>query len=253
MDVSFKKFLVSAFIVLTLSNFGFANQISFFASGGPNFSNLKNNRLVAIDEVLTNAYYSQNQTNTEFFGAVGASHTFENTVFSSFKLSLGVAGYFFRLGDVKGTEYPFVNEGLFDTLRYGFHARSNSLMVEAKAIYSAFALKPYALIGVGPSWNKFYDYHEEPNDSSLSASPAMPFTDRTKQTVSYELGAGLQYLLWDDQQRQVQYHASAGYQYFNLDTATLGPSAAQTSSARLKVKNLYTQAVIFTLAVSFGQ
>ena len=92
----------------------------------------------------------------------------------------------------------------------------------------------------------------KPSDPELSASPTMPFTDHTKQTFAYEVGAGLQYLLWDDQRRHVQYHASAGYQYFNLDRGALGRSLAQTSPERLKVKNLYTQGIIFTLAASFG-
>ncbi|WP_058533842.1 hypothetical protein [Legionella saoudiensis] len=252
MDVSLNKLLVSSCIMLMCSSSGNTSQINLFVSGGPNFSTLKNNRLVEINEVITNAYHTRAQTKTTGFWAVGASHTFESSAFPAYQLSLGLAGYFFQLGQVRGTEYPFINEGIFDTLNYGFHAKSDSLMVEAKTVYSRYGLKPYALLGIGPSWNKFSAYYEKPSNSSLSASPAVPFSDRTKQTFSYELGAGLQYLLWDDQQRHIQYHASAGYQYFNLDRGALGLSSAQTTSARLKVKNLYTQGVIFTLAVSFG-
>lgn len=252
MDVSLNKLLVSSCIFLILSNPGNTNQVSFFISGGPNFSTLKNNRLVEINEVITNSYHTKTQTNTQGFWAIGASHSFENSAFPSYQLSLGLAGYFFQLGHVKGTEYPFINAGLFDTLHYGFQAKSDALMVEAKALYAHYALKPYALIGIGPSWNKFSAYHEKPSDPALSASPTMPFSDHTKQTFAYELGAGFQYVLWDDQRRHIQYHASAGYQYFNLDRGALGPSLAQTSTERIRVKNLYTQGVIFTLTASFG-
>lgn len=252
MEVNLNKILASSCIFFIFSSFGNANQISFFVSGGPDFSTLKNNPLVEINEVMINAYYTNPHTNWQGFWAIGANHTFENPSFPSYKLSLGLAGYFFQLGQVEGTEYPFINEGLFDTLHYSFQAKSTSLMVEAKAIYSQYALKPYVLVGIGPGWNKFYAYHEKPSDTSLSAAPAMLFSNHTKQTFSYELGAGIQYLLRDDQQRHVQYYASAGYQYFNLDKGTLGQSAAQKSSDRLKVKNLYTQGIIFTLAVSFG-
>ncbi|MDR3504372.1 MAG: hypothetical protein P4L79_17530 [Legionella sp.] len=252
MDVSLNKLLVSSCIFLMFSSSGNTNQVSFFVSGGPNFSTLKNNRLVEINEVISNAYHTKAQTNTQGFWAVGASHTFENATCPSYQLSLGLAGYFFQLGHVKGTEYPFINAGLFDTLHYGFQAKSDSLMAEAKALYSRYALKPYALVGIGSSWNKFSTYHEKPSDPSLSASPTMPFSDHTKQTFAYELGTGLQYLLWNDQRRHIQYHASAGYQYFNLDRGALGHSLAQTSSDRIKVKNLSTQGVIFTLAASFG-
>lgn len=231
---------------------GNANQISFFVSGGLNFSTLKNEPLVEINEVITNGYQTNAKTNWQGFWVIGTNHTFEKSWFSFYQLSLGVSGYFFALGQVTGTEFPFINEGLFDTLNYNFYAKSTSLMVEAKAIYSKYALKPYALIGIGPSWNRFYAYQEKPTDLFLSAAPAARFNNHTKQTFSYELGTGLEYLLWDDKQHHVQYYASAGYQYFNLDQGTLGHSAAQTSKDRLTVKNLYTQGIIFTLALSFG-
>lgn len=252
MDVKLNKIVASSCIFFMCSSLGNANQISIFFSGGPHLSALKNNPLVEINEVMTNAYQTKTHTNWQGFWAIGANHIFKNPLFPSYKLSLGLAGYFFQLGKVEGTEYPFINEGLFDTLHYHFQAKSASLMVEAKAVYSPYALKPYALVGIGSGWNKFYAYHENPSDSSLSAAPAMPFSNHTKQIFSYELGAGIQYLFKDDQQRHVQYYASAGYQYFNLDKGTLGRSAAQTSSDRIKVKNLYTQGILFTLAVSFG-
>ncbi|MFJ1269328.1 hypothetical protein ACD661_12240 [Legionella lytica] len=252
MDVSLNKLLVSSCIFLMFASPGNTKQISLFVSRGPNFSTLKNNRLVEINEAITNAYHTKTQTNTQGFWAIGASHTFENATLPSYQLSLGLAGYFFQLGQVKGTVYPFINAGLFDTLRYGFQAKSDALMLEAKALYSRYALKPYVLVGIGSSWNKLSAYHEKPSDPSLSASPIVPFSDRTTQTFAYELGAGLQYLLWDDQRRHIQYHASAGYQYFSMDRGALGRSLAQTSFAHLKVKNLSTQGVIFTLAASFG-
>ncbi|HHF7374185.1 outer membrane beta-barrel protein [Legionella bozemanae] len=252
MEVKLQK-LVTLCIFFMFSCSGNANQISFFVSGGPNFSTLKNERLVDINESITNAYQTNTKTNWQGFWGIGANHTFEKPWFSFYQLSLGVSGYFFELGQVKGTEFPFINEGLFDTLNYNFHAKSASLMVESKVIYSKYALKPYALVGIGPGWNRFYAYHEEPTDPLLSAAPAVArFNNHTQQTFSYELGTGLEYLLWDDKQHHVQYHASVGYQYFNLDKGTLGNLPAQTSKDRLNIKNLYTQGILFTLAISIG-
>lgn len=252
MEVKLSKLVIPLCVFFMFPCSGNANQGSFFVSGGPNFSTLKNKPLVEINEVVTNAYQTNTKTTGQGFWAVGANHTFEKSWFSFYQLSLGIAGYFFELGQVKGTEFPFINGGFFDTLSYNFHAKSSSLMVEGKAIYSKYVLKPYALVGIGPSWNRFYAYHEKPTELSLSAAPAVHFNNHTKQTFSYELGAGLDYLLWHDKQRHVQYYASAGYQYFNLDKGALGYSLVQTSKDRLTVKNLYTQGIVFTLAVSFG-
>ncbi|WP_298628342.1 hypothetical protein [uncultured Legionella sp.] len=252
MDVKLNKIATCSCILLIYASLGNTNQINFFIAGGPGFSTLKNTRLVEINEEMTNAYNTIPHTNRQSFWAIGAHHALEHFSLPSYQLSLGLAGYFFHLGQVKGTEYPFINEGFFDTLDYSFHAKSVSLMMEAKAVFSPYALKPYALIGIGSGWNKFYAYNEKPTDPTLSAAPAMFFNNHTQQIFSYELGAGIQYLLKDDPLRHVQYYASAGYQYFNLNKGSLGPSPAQASSDRIKVKNLYTQGIIFTLALSLG-
>lgn len=252
MTVNLTKVLTCSCLFLLLSSHGNTNQINVFVSGGANFSKLNNSRLLEMNEVVTNAYETKRQTHSRSFWAVGVNHTFEHPSLPYNQLSLGLAGYFFQLGTVQGTEYPFINEGLFDSLDYGFHAKSTALMVEAKALYSRYALKPYALLGIGPAWNKLYAYRETPSDPALSASPDLPFSNHSQHVFSYELGAGLQYLIKDDTQRHMQYHASAGYQYFNLDKGALGKSAVQTTSDRIRLNNLYTQGIICTLAVSFS-
>lgn len=252
MDVKRNKLVVSSCAFLMISGAGYATKMNFSVSGGPNFSTLKNERLVPINNVITNAYQTKEKTNWHGFWAVGINHTFEKAWFSFYQLSLGASGYFFHLGDVNGTEFPFINEGLFDTLHYKFSTKSATVMAEAKIAYSQYDLKPYVLAGIGSAWNRFYNYDERPTDPSLSAAPATGFTDHTKQTFTYELGAGLQYLLWNDKAHDVQYTTSLGYQYFNLGNGALGNSDAQTSAGRLKIKNLYTQAIVASLAVSFG-
>lgn len=252
MDVTLPKGLASACIFLLFANVGNAQPITVFVAGGPNFSNLKNNSLVAINATLSNAYLARDQAQWQGFGGFGANYRFNTPNLPAYQLSLGLAGYFFQLAQVQGIEYPFINAGLFDSLNYGFHAKSASLMVEAKAVYTPHALQPYAVLGIGPAWNKLSAYHEQASNFSSSAAPAQPFSNHSQTVFSYELGAGLQYLLKEDPKHHVRYYGSAGYQYFNLDKATLGPSAAQTTADRIKIKNLYTQGVIFTLAASFA-
>lgn len=231
---------------------GYANQTSFFIAGGPNFSTLKNNRLVDINEFITNAYQTHMQTQPKGFWGVGVHHTLLSSRIPLAQFSLGLAGYFLDLGTVKGMELPFINEGVFDSLNYNFHVKSSSLMVEAKAAYSPHNLQPFALVGVGNSWNRFFDYHEKPTDSSLSAAPATGFQDHTQQTFAYELGAGLQYQFGRNKHNHPQYKVAAAYHYFNLGQGALGRSVAQTANKRLGIKNLYTQGIVFSFAFSFG-
>lgn len=252
MDVTLSKGLAAVYILLLGANVGNAKPISVFVAGGPNFTNLKNNSLVAINPTLSNAYLPRDQAQWHGFGGIGANYRFTPPNLPAYQLSLGLAGYFFQLDQVQGIEYPFINVGLFDSLNYGFHAKGASLMLEAKAVYTSHALQPYAVVGIGPAWNKLSAYHEQASNFTSSAAPAIPFNNHNQTVFSYELGAGLQYLLKEDLKHHVRYYGSAGYQYFNLDKATLGPSTAQTTAERIKLKNLYTQGIIFTLAASFA-
>ena len=251
MDIKLNKCIMSCSILILLSAQSNATTLNVFISSGPNYSKLKNDPLVQINDPLTNAYQPWKNTNQQFFLAVGANHTVEKTWFSFYQLSLGAAGYFFHLGDANGVEYPFINEGIFDTLNYSFRAKSTTVLAEARLTYSSYKLKPFALLGFGISKNRFYDYSETPTIPELSAAPALTFSNNTTYHFAYELGVGVQYLFWNDQIHHIQYLVSAGYQYFNLGKGALGGLPLQTAAESLKVPHLYTQGAVFSLALSF--
>lgn len=240
------------FIFLLAAFSSHAHQLTAFIAGGPNFSTLKNEKLVQINNFVTNSYQSTVKTDWEGFIGGGLEHSFEKKWWHS-NISLGIAGYGFNLGQVQGIEYPFINAGIFDTLNYSFKVKSFALLVESRLAYQQYAWQPFIIVGIGPAWNKAQNYQEAPTNPSLSAAPVSPvFRNNTKQAFAYELGLGIQHQLWEDKINHCRYLASLGYRYFNLGESKLGTFPAQTSPARLQINNLYTQGIVFSLSASFS-
>ncbi len=244
--------IICGIIFFVFSVMGHANTLNLFISGGPNFSKLSNESLVRISSNVTNKYRTKQTMNGQDFGGIGIAHVFEKKWLQSYQFSLGVAGYFINLGDVHGTEYPFINAGSYDTLNYTFHVKSSTVLLESRFFYSQYDWQPFVLIGIGSGWNRLSGYKEVPSDPSLSAAPASSgFSNHTHQGFAYELGVGLQHQLWEDAIHKMQYKGSIGYRYFNLGDGQLGPFSAQTSNDRLQMNNLYTQGIVLALDVSF--
>lgn len=246
MDVKRIWYFIIFFVFSTITH---ADKLNLFILGGANVVNLKNTTMVQITDVVTNAYRTQPSTNWQGLWGVGLGHTFQRT--NVYQLSLNATGYFANLGNVQGLEYPFINDGVYDSLNYNFHAKSTALMFESRLAYTQFEWQPYALIGIGESWNRLSGYNETQIFSALSAAPVSPtFSSRTHNAFAYELGAGIQHQLFNDLVHKIQYKGGLGYQYFNLGKGELGHFPAQTATDRLHINRLTTQAIVLSLNVS---
>ena len=124
-------------------------------------------------------------------------------------------------------------------------------MLESRFIYTQYMWQPFALVGVGSSWNRLYSYSETPtipNDSA--ASSPYPFSNNTMSSFAYELGVGVQRQLFMKPSSALQYFLSLEYRYINNGKGELGPSAAQTTTDRLQVSHLSVQTIMATLKVT---
>ncbi|STX28824.1 Uncharacterised protein [Legionella beliardensis] len=229
----------------------YANPLNFFVAGGATAARLKNETALAINNLVTNNYHTSRESHWQGFWGGGFNQTFSGFL-NNVSLSLGLAGYSLSLGKVQGIEYPFVNEGLFDTLNYRFQVENKLLLVESYLAYSAWNnWQPFLLAGIGKAWNHLYNYQEYPTHPASSAATSQLFNDNKHQDFSYELGLGLQYHLLADKSRKMNYSASLGYRYFNLGEGKLGLS--NQAATTLKVRNLYAQSIIFAIHISFTE
>ncbi|WP_131782832.1 hypothetical protein [Legionella gresilensis] len=238
------------FLIFFFPSFLYANQFNFFIAGGITAAKLSTNDLVEINSDVINKYQTKNKYQSHGFWGGGFNQTFTNSSHDT-ALSLGIASYSLALGKIWGIEYPFFNEGLFDTLNYHFHVKNKLLLIESRLAYTALVnWQPFAVVGIGKSWNHFYHYREYPTNPALSAATSTPFTNKTQQDFSYELGLGLTYSLFNDKSHHINYFTSLSYRYFNLGKGKL---AQQLSSSSLQIKNLSTQSIAVELNVSFTE
>lgn len=249
-DMNFHSTLMS--ILCLISPVSLAMNVHFFATGGPDFSTLKNNERVAINSVVTNAYRPQEHTVWKPLAGFGIGYDLPPT-FSFYQLSFNIAGYFIDLGSIHGIEYPFINSGVFDTLNYQFNVKSQTIMFEPCLLYSRTEWQPFALIGIGVAWNKLSKFQETPTNPALSAAAVSPgFSPQTTQQFAYEFGIGLQRQLWKDNLHQRQLMGAIGYRYFGLGQGSLGAMPMQTSNQRLGSDPLFTQALLLSLTLNLG-
>lgn len=227
-----------------------ANKLDISFMGGPSFSNISNDNNVRINQYMVNEYKTNSHFQTQPLVGVGFAHTFDN--FSQpINISFGLSSYYVDLGKVKGIEHPFINDGIYDSLNYQFNIRSFSAMLESRLIYTFYDWQPYALIGAGAAWNRFYSYSETPTipSESAAASP-YPFSNHTNASFSYELGVGFQKQIYADKKHQLNYLLSLDYRYLNFGKGNLGPSSVQTSNNGIQVSNLDMQAIMLSFKIS---
>lgn len=220
-------------------------RMNIFVSAGPSFARNDNSNTVRINNAVINNYDAQTRTIWNALVGIGANYTVQNIFNGCYDLSLGAAGYYVDMGDVKGIEHPFVNGGSFDTLNYTFDTKSFALMLESRLFYSATDWRPFALIGAGWAWNRLSGFNETPTNSALSAAPSqIQFGNQTNSHFAYELGVGLQHDLFHDDMHHILYTASLDYRYINFGSGKLGNTPA---GDQLEVEHLSAQAIMLTL------
>lgn len=230
-----------------------ANKINVFVSGGPTFSKLQNASSVKLNNFVTNYYHANTTTTWQGLYGIGVSRSFCGVFDRPITLTLGAAAYGIDFGKVRGVEHPFVDDGEFDTLNYRFSVASRALLAELRMGYNCYAWVPYALIGMGASWNHLSSYRESPTNPNLSAAPVIKaFRNNTLSSFAYELGIGVQRNLYEDCAHQIIYIAALDYRYVNFGKGKLGKMPPQTANTRLQISTIATQGLILSLQANFG-
>lgn len=242
-----------AILLIALATSAQASTVNVKLSGGTNFPRLSNNTSLNLNNIVVNRYVTDKSTQTEPLVGLGASYTFKHIAQQPLNLNLGLSAYYLNLGKIKGLEHPFSNLGDFDTLQYQFNANSYSLMLEPTLVYTCYTWQPYVLAGIGLAWNRLMNYNESPSDPSLSAAPVpTAFKSQTITRFAYEVGLGVQHVIFNDARHKLQYSMALDYRYFNLGSAEFNNFPAITTGNHLKVSSLATQAIVFSLQATLS-
>jgi len=233
----------------------FRHHMEAFISAGGAFSNLSNDETLRINSFVVNRYATNTNSQIEPLTGLGIGYVF-NDIYEidnrPFDLNLNLSAYYLNFDKVKGTEYPFVNAGSFDTLNYQFSADSTFIMIEPRLLYTINCWQPYLLLGIGVSSNRLDSYNEEPTNSAGGAAPVpIMFGGHTMNAFAYEAGFGVQRQIFADQTNKLYYFLSLDYRYINLGEGQLANFPAKTSGSHLTVSQLDTQSIMLSLRVHF--
>jgi opacity protein-like surface antigen len=150
-----------------------------------------------------------------FFGA-------ERYLSSHWMVQAGFGLYRNAAFDTSGTLTQGIDVESADSYTYNYSIASSRLLMEGKLLCTlGKRVKPFILLGLGPAFNKAYNF-------STSVSPSLSSTrnyaDQTTLSLSYVLGLGM------DVDVASFLRVGLTYRYINLGNATLGQSTIDTSS-----------------------
>jgi hypothetical protein len=132
-----------------------AAKFDILLMGGPALSNLSNSSHVNINQYMVNAYNAQSRDQVQPVIGIGVGHTFI-VANQPLSISAGLSSYYINYEKITGTELPFINDGIYDSLNYQLRLKALNLMLESRFIYTQFKWQPFALVGAGASWNRLY-------------------------------------------------------------------------------------------------
>jgi opacity protein-like surface antigen len=240
-----KKWVFLSTLCLSCNTFA---AIDAFILGGGTYSKLsEESTTVTLNDFVTNEYDGDSHSVWDVMGGIGVGYTFPLSPL--FQLSTYLSAYVVSMGQVTGTEHPFVNAGpQFDTLDYQFKVNSYALMLESRLAVTRYALQPFVLAGIGGSWNQLFSYQEKPSNPSSSAAPIpQGFGDHGQASFAYQVGVGLQYNFLQGDVGQPTWQVSLDYRYMNFGSGSLGSIPNETTNETLSLSNIDTQALVLTL------
>ncbi len=129
----------------------------------------------------------------------------------------------------------------FNNHRYDYAVSHTHLGIKGRLLKNTkkAAIKVYAEGGLGLALNRAKNF----SSSSLIFQALSPpnFSDNTKTSFTYSLGAGVQKSL------STHCQLGLGYEFSDWGRSELGPSSGQTLNSGLKLNHLYSSSVLASL------
>ena len=213
-----------------------ANFVDLSWYAGLNTANFSGSQYVETSSEapgLTNFYDNDGSNVTTPMVGASVAYVWENLAGNPLNLSLGLGAYDMDLtpAKIQGVETQAVNLGNTGTLNYSLLASSYAFMLEPKLIYARYRLQPYFLGGIGAAVDTLSNYTETGNPAQGTSPMNNMFNDQTSTHLALEFGAGLQYVLHQDQKSALT--LGVEYRYFDLGNASLGTFNGQTTTGHL--------------------
>jgi len=128
----------------------------------------------------------------------------------------------------------------FDNHSYSYRVQHTRVALKGKIIAdSSHILMPWLSASIGAGFNRARSFTNTP--LIFEALPNSNFSNNTKTSITYTLGAGVQKAVSE------HWQAGIGYEFADWGKSRLGRAAGQTMNSGLSLGHLYTNGVLFNL------
>lgn len=220
----------------------------FSMLGGANFETSGTTASVNLAGLVTNLYVANNHFTTgPMLGAdIGYRWFFHQ---ESRWFSLAAESSYTVITSPYGKVRPlfFINAN-FDTLNFNYEVQSMPLFAVFTMGRCYGWFEPYVVGGLGVSWNQAFNYNEVPTDPDATALPMRTmFRIGTRAEFAWTAGAGFGFRTTDTTNMGLE------YRYTNYGNAALDPAAQQSTSQRLNLGKIQSNALLARLTITWAQ
>jgi opacity protein-like surface antigen len=191
------------------------------------FLSIKSNSSISYPSggIITDTYSITNQVKSASMINLSGGYRFKEQV-KNLNFSLGLGFYtnpsrYTYSGQVSETPSGDSSYLLYDNT---FRIVTTRVMAEAQVNLTMGKFSPFLNFGIGPTWNRLYDYTEAAVDS-LGFVVQQPFQSKTNTNFAYQAGAGLSYsfnLTKTSTYTRPKENVFIGYYYANLGANSFG-------------------------------
>lgn len=207
------------------------------ASGGVGFSKIGENQVLTFFEDGTqNAYGTDNETSTGGFGSLAVGYSL--LLNKPLELRVGLEGAYLDYGTLNGSVQQNIDIDPNPTITpYSFEGRSILFFQQTQLVWlHQNGWNPFALVGLGVSWNKLSNYQEQGVNSTVNT-----FRSGTTTDFAYEIGAGIEKRL------SSTLALSISYRYLHAGSGKLDTFSGQTTNDQFKSGNLNTNLIVLSV------
>lgn len=206
-------------------------------SAGPVWANGGETQTFYLTEDIEKSYRAHKTSNSLASGEifVGIQNHIYASLLSQLGLAVGTTGNAKLQGIIWDDADP-----LFDNYSYQYKVQNTRIAVKGKLLLDQdYWVMPWVSASVGVGFNRAKSFTNTP--LIFEALPNNNFTDHTKSTFTYTLGAGIQKAIND------HWQAGVGYEFADWGKSGLGRAAEQHLNSGLTLSHLYTNGVMFNL------
>ena len=199
-------------------------------SVGPAWQSGGKTQTFYLDPNIEKTYAADKTTQVlaDFGVLLGAQYNLNPTLISQFGLAVGVTTDTSLSGEIWDDADPQFNNYL-----YRYKLQHTHLAVKGKLLADmGYVVMPWVSGSIGVGFNRAYAFNNVPVIEEAVKNPN--FTDHTKTSFTYTVGAGIQHSFTDHLQ------VGIGYEFADWGKSSLGRAAGQTMNKGISLNHLYT-------------